>query len=118
MASYAKIQLTGGTNGRGIKVAATATRGTTIHTATAVASVLDEIHLWAFNSDSAERLLTIEFGGVTDPDDLIEILIPSQQGLIQVVPGLVLDGGLVVTAFAAAANVITLNGFVNRITGS
>ena len=71
MATYSKQYLSGGTgDGRGIKVVATTTPGTTIHTAHATA--MDEIHLWAWNSDSVDRLLTIEFGDTTDPDDLIE----------------------------------------------
>lgn len=116
MAKYSKQFLSGGTaNGRGIKVAATATAGTLIHTAHATDK--DEIYLDVFNSDSVARLLTIEWGGVTDPDDLTEISIPPQAGRIWVIEGLLLSGGLVVRAFAATANVLTINGYVNRITG-
>ena len=116
MATYTKRALSGSTNGKPIKVVATATAGTTIHTAVAGTSDFDEVWLWCWNSDSVERLLTIEFGGVSDPDDLIEVNIPSQQGLVLIVPGLVLQNELVVGAFAAAANVIVISGFVNRIT--
>src|SRR3990167_7941053 len=104
MASYAKIKLSGSTNGRNIKVAATATLGTTIHTAHATA--LDEIYLWACNTDSSDRKLTIEFGGVSSPDDLVEITIPAETGFIPVIPGLLVTGAVVVTAFAAAGNVV------------
>lgn len=105
--------LSGSTNGRGIKVVATATLGTTIHTAHATNK--DEVHIWAMNSHTADVLLSIEFGGVTDPDDLIEFSVPFADGLHLIVPGLVLSGSLVVTAFAAVANVIAVQGFVNRI---
>jgi len=114
MATYAKIQLSGGTTGKNVKVAATATAGTLIHTAHATS--VDEIWLWAVNSDSADRKLTIEFGGVTAPDDLIEMTIPFEDGPYLVCPGWTLTNSLVVRAFAASANVIVINGYVNRIT--
>ena len=114
MANYSKLKLSGSTNGRGIKVVQTSTLGTTIHTAHATA--LDELWLWAVNSDSTDRKLTIEFGGVSSPDDLIEVTIPAEAGLMLVVPGIHLTGSVVVTAFAAAANVVMIHGFVNRIT--
>lgn len=114
MATYSKVQLSGGTTGKNIKVAATATAGTLIHTAHATA--IDEIWLWCVNSDTVDRKLTIEFGGVTAPDDLIEVTIPAEDGLYLVVPGLTLTNSLVVRAFAATANVLSINGFCNRIT--
>lgn len=114
MTTYTRVKLSGSTDGKMVKVAATATLGTTIHTAHATS--LDEVHLWAVNSDTVERKLTIEFGGATSPDCLIEVTIPPESGLIPVCPGLILTNSLVVTAFAAAANVIMCAGFVNRIT--
>jgi len=33
-----------------------------------------------------------------------------------VVPGLLLNGGLTIKAWAASANVVNINGYVNRIT--
>jgi hypothetical protein len=117
MATYTKQALSGSTDGKGIKVVATATLGTTIHTAqsSTTEGEYDEVWLYAFNSDSTPVLLTIEWGGVTDPDSIIEVPIPSQEGLMTIIPGLILHNSLVVTAFAASANVITITGFVNRI---
>jgi len=109
-----KQRLSGGTDGKNVKVAATATAGTTIHTAHATAT--DEIWLWATNTDTTDRKLTIEYGGTTSPDDLIEVTIPAESGPIPVIPGWLLTNSLVVRAFAASANVIVINGFVNRIT--
>lgn len=118
MATAVKRKLSGSTNGRGIKVVATATLGTVIHTAVAgtTPGTYDEIWLFAYNGDTVARLLTIEFGGVTVPDDTIKVIIPLQSGLMLIIPGLPLQNGCVVTAFAAAANVITIQGFVNSIT--
>ena len=118
MATFSKLTLSGSTDGRAIKVAATATPGTTIHTGSATATVFDEIWLYAQNTDTTARKLTVEWGGVSAPDDLIEITIPAESGLTLVAPGLVLKGNatpLVVTAFCASANVVTILGYVNRI---
>ena len=114
MPTYSKLKLSGSTDGRMIKVAATATPGTTIHTAHA--TDLDEIWLYAVNSDATARKLTIEFGGTTSPDDTIEITIQPEAGLAVVVPGLILTNSTVVRAFAASANLVLIGGFVNRIT--
>ena len=114
MAAYSKLKLSGSTDGRIIKVVQTATAGTTIHTAHATA--LDELWLWAVNSDTTDRKLTIEFGGVAAPDDLIEQTITAESGLVLICPGLLLTNSLVVKAFAASANVVMVGGYVNRIT--
>ena len=73
-----------------------ATPGTLIHTATATSGEIDELWLWAVNTDSATRKLTVELGGTTSPDDLIEVGVPAESGLVLVVPGLVLRNGLVI----------------------
>lgn len=113
-----KRKLSGSTDGRGIKVVATATLGTTIHTAVAGtdAGTYDEIFLWAYNGHTADVVLTIEFGGATVPDDNIVVTIPVKAGLFEVVPGLPLQNAKVVTAFAATGDVITIHGYVNAIT--
>jgi len=116
MATYSKQLLSGGTNGKNIKVAATASAGTTIHTAVSGTSDMDEIWLYACNTDSSDRKLTIEYGGTTSPDDLSEITIGAEAGWVLIVPGMLLQNGLIVKAFAASANVVNINGYVNRIT--
>ena len=118
MATAVKRKLSGSTDGRGIKVVATATAGTTIHTAVAGTTVgtFDEIWLFAYNSDASNQELTIEFGGTTAPDDNIKVTVAAKAGLMLVVPGLILQNSSVVKAFAAAANVIVITGFVNAIT--
>ena len=116
MATYGKQLLSGGTTGKNIKVVATASAGTTIHTAVSGTSNMDEIWLYAMNTDSADRKLTIEYGGTTAPDDLIEVTIATEAGWVLVCPGLLLQNDLVVKAFAAAANVVVINGYVNLIT--
>jgi hypothetical protein len=62
--------------------------------------------------------VTVDFGGQTVPDNNIVLTVQPKAGLVCVVPGLILGGAasLVVDAFADAANVVTMTGFVNRIT--
>ena len=122
MATFSKLTLqpagTTGT-GLGIKVAATATAGTAIHTASTVSTTIDEIWLYAVNTSTSSVKLTIEWGEATAPDGNIEVTILPEAGLVTVVPGFLLQGNAtarVVRAFAATANVIVLHGFVNRIT--
>lgn len=123
MATFTKLTLTGSTDGRGILVTPTATAGETIHTGSSTATDFDEIWIYAYNSHSAVVDLTLEWGGVTAPDDLIKQTLPlasagSFAGLIPIVEGLVIKGNatpLVVKAFASVADKITLFGYVNRI---
>ncbi len=116
MATFTKVAISGAANGLPVKVAATGTTGTTIHTAPAGTTSFEEIWLWAVNSDTTARKLTLEWGATTAPDSNIEVTIPAESGLVLVSPGLLLQNGLLVTAFAAVTNVVCIHGFVNRIT--
>ena len=113
MATYSKQLLSGSTNGKGIKIANTAT---TVHTAVAGTSDIDEIWLYAVNSSGSDVKLTVEWGGTTDPDDHIEVTITAEAGLTLVAPGIPLQNGLIVKAKGATTNVILIHGYVNRIT--
>jgi hypothetical protein len=116
MATFSKQMLSGSTNGRGILVAQTATAGTTIHTAVAGGSSFDEVWLYAHNTSAAAVKLTLEWGGVSSPADHIEITIPAEgNGLVLVAPGILINNGLLIRAFAATTNVINIFGYVNRI---
>ena len=116
MATYAKQLLSGSTNGKGILVVATATAGTTIHTAVSGTSDLDELWVYAVNTHSADIKLTLEWGEATEPDGNIEQTVPSESGLMLLVPGLLLQNSLVLKAFAGTTNEIVIHGYVNRIT--
>lgn len=120
MASYSRIVLSGSTKGRAIKVAATGTPGTTIHTGSSTNTTMDEVWLYAMNTDTQPRKLTVEWGGTSAPDDLIEINLAAESGLVLIAPGLPIQGdssaALVVRAFCSSANVITIHGYANRVT--
>src|SRR5262245_60553356 len=101
MATFSKVKLSGGTDGKSIAVAATASPGTTIHTAVSGTSSLDEIWLYAVNTDTVARKLTIEYGG-TGTADQIEITIQPEAGAVLIVPGWLLQNAQIVKAFAAS----------------
>ncbi len=113
--SILKNKLSGSTNGKLIKVVATATPGTLIHTAVSGTTDLDEIWIYAVNTSNAKVNLTIEWGGVVSPDDLIEVGIQGGEGFVLVIPGAVLNNGKAIRAFASVANVINILGWVNEI---
>jgi len=114
--NYKKRKLSASSDGRGIKVAATATPGTLIHSALSnvAGNEWDEVWLRAVNSSASAVKLTIEWGGTANPDDQIEVTLPPEGGFTEVVPGHLLQNGAAVRAFAATANVVILHGFVNR----
>ncbi len=113
---YQKRKLSGSTDGRGIKVAALNTPGTLIHTAlsSVAANEWDEIFIQAVNTSTSDVKLTVEWGGTDSPGDLIEVTVPAESGFTEVIPGHVLQNGVLVRAFAAQADVIILHGYVNR----
>ena len=118
MPSFSKLKLSGSTDGKGIKVTQTAIgTGDTIHTAqaTTTAGLGDLITLFAYNSDTASIVLTLGWGGTTDPDDLIKYTLASQAGLVLLTADMFLWNSLVVKAAAGTANKVTIHGYVNRI---
>ncbi|MFA7120539.1 MAG: hypothetical protein WC277_03620 [Bacilli bacterium] len=119
MSVAVKRKLSGSTDGKGIKVVATSTPGTAIHTAVAgtTAGTYDEVWLWAQNNHTEAVTLTIEFGSANTEDNII-MDIPSKEGLVPVVPGFLLQNEATVKAFAGTTNVITVHGFVNNMADS
>lgn len=119
MATFTKTLLSGSTQGKAIKVAATSSTGTTIHATGTSSSIIDEVWLYAYNSSASIVTLTIQFGGTTSVDNDIKLSIPATSGLTLVVPGLTLTGtgsaANTVYAYAGTTNVVTISGYVNRI---
>lgn len=115
MAALTPVIPSGSTNGRPVLVVATATLGTTLHAAVTGTSDMDEIYIWAFNDHTANVLLTIELGGAVTPGDTIRYTVPFDDGLHLIIPGVRLQNGLVVTAFASTASVVTCAVNVNRL---
>jgi hypothetical protein len=120
MATYSKLVLSGSTEGKAVKVTGNATgNAVTVHTASSVATTLDEVWIYANNTTASDVKLTVEWGTATAEDGNIEYTVKAENGLYLLVPGLILKGNtssqLTVKAFAATANAILLTGYVNRI---
>jgi len=113
---YKKRKLTQSDDGRGIKIGATASPGTLIHEAlgNVAANEWDEVWLSATNTSTNSVKLTVQWGGTTSPDDHVIVSLAPQQGLMEVIPGHLLQNGRDVRAFAETADVIIVHGFVNR----
>ena len=112
-------KLSGSTDGVQIKITGTATgSANTLHAVSGLSgSNYDEIWLFAFNTASTDRTLSLEFGTATDP---VEIIIPakgtaSTDGYLNIVPGLALQGTVNVKAFASNANDLQVLGYINQI---
>ena len=119
MATYTKLLLSGSTNGRNMQVTGTATGSAiTVHTAVAGTSNLDEIWLYATGTTATSRILIVEFGAAGGDKDMVELDVGAEgTGVKLVIPGWLLQNGMVVRAYCpAASNEINVNGFVNRIT--
>lgn len=65
MATFNKTILSGSTDGRGIKVAATATAGTLIHTGSSTATTIDEIWIYAQLNNPFSAALTVSNKALT-----------------------------------------------------
>lgn len=116
MATFERRKLSASTDGKPIAVAATASPGTTIHTAISGTRGFDEVYLWATNTDNAARSVTVEFGGTGIGDRLVDqYSIPGNSNPIPLALGQVLQNGLTIAAFADVASKINISGYVNRI---
>ena len=121
MATFTKTLLSGSTQGKAIKIASgtSGTAGTTVHATGTSSSIIDEVWLYAYNSSSAAVVLTLQYGGVTTVDNELKLSVPATAGLTLYIPGLILTGtgsaANTISAFASTTNVVTVSGYVNRI---
>lgn len=117
MATYARLQLSGSTDGRPVVVAATGTPGTTIHTSVSSTTTYDEIYAWVSNVTGTAATITVEWGGTTDPGQLLvkALTVPPNSPPIPLVTGQILSNGKVFAAFSGTASALNITGYVNRI---
>jgi hypothetical protein len=119
MATYSKVLLSGSTQGQPITVVATASTGTTIHSTGTSNTIIDEVWLYANNTSTSPALLTVQFGGTGAVQHAKPITLAPQSGDVLIVAGLPLTGtgsaANTIAAFAATASVITISGYINRI---
>lgn len=112
---YALTKLSGSTDGKGIKVTGTSSAAdVTLHTATAGSGDLDFVTIYAYNSDSVERTLTVAWGAETSPDNLIVITLPATTYAL-CIDRIPIMNSLVIGAWASAANVVIVYGHVQSV---
>lgn len=96
------------TGNRLIKVVATASPGTLIHTVGA----REKIFLFATNTTDTFAYIILEYGGTTSPNDNIYIPVIPKDGLKPIVVGLVLTDFVSIRAYSAdAAGAINIGGY-------
>ena len=115
MANFTKLILSGSVDGRNIRIVATATPGTTIHTATAStgSDSCDEVYLWAGSTSASYINMTVQTSDSADMASYNVRVPPAYAGLIPVIPGFPYRNGVVLTATASSP--VNISGFVNRI---
>jgi len=114
MASLSKVVPSGSTDGSPVKIAATATAGTTFHTAGSGTTFIDEVTMYLTNTDSAERTVTIEWTAATAPDFNLKFKVPAGETILAIA-GLLVTNSKTVKAFCDAANVVNMVGYINRL---
>jgi hypothetical protein len=119
MASFSKTYLTGSADGTGILLTGTtAGSSVAVHTGATAVGTIDEVFIYASNTQATTAVNVTLLIGSDAVTDQITASIPAQDGLYQLVPGLILAGtttALVVSAYAGTASVCNIFGYVNRI---
>lgn len=116
MTEVTRVGLSASSDGEMVVVGATATVGTTIHTATTQSSSsrYDEVWLFASNSHSSAVDLTIEIDVANSANSFFKVSIPADDGLYVVLPGVSVHNGKKITAFASVADVVKIVGYVEQ----
>jgi hypothetical protein len=120
MAIYKKDFLSESDGGIPIKIGASVTPGTPIHSTDNFPLNIDEVWLYANNSSGSAVTLTIEYGGTASPDNLITFSLPASSSMTKIIPGMIISANSNfessnISAFASTADVVTVMGFVNKI---
>jgi|TARA_Y100000310_G_scaffold103908_1_gene102240 hypothetical protein len=118
MGQYSRIILSGSTAGQGIPVTGVLpSQGTVIHTAvTGAAGSIDEVYLWAFNTATLARDISLSIGPTTATGSRFTDTLPAGElaGLQLVMPGLSIQATTVVKAWVTVADAVNIFGHVNR----
>lgn len=110
--TYLRRPISGAADGKGVKVVATGSAGTTIHTAQASATLVDVVTLYATNTNTTVETVTLQWGGTTSVDDDIIVQVPAK-ATVPIAVDLILRNSLVAKAYSTTANVVSIHGFVN-----
>lgn len=114
MATIKKMILSESSFGRNIVVSGVNSgQLTTIHTAVGGGVDLDEVYLYAYNSQIDDVDLTVYWGEVSQFGEM-KVSIPYQAGRYMFVDGKILQSGLPIKAFCSSGYGINIDGYVNR----
>lgn len=118
MRRYSRIPLSESEDWRGILIDQVVSPGNLIHVTSPNINVIDVLHLWAEHTNASGgglATITVEFGGLDVPRDLMVRDIPIKSAL-SIVPGRCLSGdSLEVRVFSTLGSDINVWGFINRI---
>ena len=112
-----RIGFSAATNGATMTVNTTsAISPMTVHTAGPGIYNWDDIWIWAANTDTVSRTISLYFGAHSSVGDMAigSYDLPPGGMPVLICPGLFLQNSGVVEAFASIANKINLTGYVNR----
>jgi len=115
MATYYKAKLSGTTEGAPLAITAVNSTGAqTVHTCTTSsgANDWDEIFLWA-HANTEDDDITIEYGST---GNIIKQRLNYNSGMVQIIPGLIGNGSLVIKAFkGSTGSGVFVEGYVNQV---
>jgi hypothetical protein len=103
-----------GNNGDMIAIAPTITPGQNLHTCIAGTNHIDEVYIYACNIHTADVAVTFEINGVGAANRMV-YTVPFNDGFHLVVPGIRMQNGATIAAFAAVTAVVNCLVIVNRL---
>ena len=110
MAVFSKNFLSSSTNGKPIAITAISLGSAQlIHQVPATS--IDELWLYAYNSNDTDYPITITIDGT----NYTELSVPSKSGVVLICPGQLVNQTMQIKAFSSIASAIYLSGWVNRI---
>lgn len=102
-----------GNDGDMIAITQTSTEGNELHASIAGTDHIEEVFVYACNIHTANVLVTIEIGGVAAANRMTHS-IPFDDGFHLIVPGIRIQNGTTIDAFASVTAVINCFVSVNR----
>lgn len=113
MSAYSRGFLSAAANGNLIQITPTATPGTTVHTAVASTSQIDEVWLYATNTSASSVDVTVEWGGTGIANNII-ITVPAKTTMPLIEAGNI-NNSQIIGVFAGTTNVVNVYGYVDQV---
>ena len=118
MPVYSRQLLSASNQGQPIVVQGTlANAGTLLHTGVNSNTAFDEVYLWITNVTNTAVQVTVQWGSFVVPAGVVanNANLAAFSGPTLLVPGLVIQNGLSVSAFCSVTNAVNVVGHINRI---